>query len=696
MPDAAAHAALASVFVEDWTARPHGLPDWDAICVADFPAAFAAAIQTHGAEVHAISANPAPPDFDNVIRALERSGRTLGRVASAFWTLAGSCSDDAIRRAEREAAPKLARHSAAVWMDARLAARAGAVDAGGLDDEERRVLALYIEGFARAGATLAGAPRARMAEIAAELAELGARFGQNVLANEAEWHMTLTGEDDMAGLPDFVRDAAARAAADRGVPGHVVTLSRSLISPFLTFSSRRDLRETAWRAWTSRGAGAPVFAAATDNRPLIARILQLRAEKARLLGFATFADFKLAPQMAKTPAAVRGLLDRVRGPALTRAAEEEADLRALAAEMGDEMGDDSGAIAPWDWRFYAEILRKRRHDVDEAEVKPYLPLDAVQGAAFDTASRLFGLSFAPIEGASLHHPSAQAFSVMKDGEAIGTFVADYFARSSKRSGAWMSALVSQERMGNDHVRPVINNVMNFAEGAEGSPSLLTLDDARTLFHEFGHALHGLMSDVKHPFVSGTSVARDFVELPSQLFERWLLTPEILSAHMKHWDTGADMPEDLADRIRGAENFGQGFSTVEYLASAYVDLEAHLLAPEALEGFDAAEFEGEVLARIGMPAAIVSRHAAPHFLHVFSGDGYSAGYYSYLWAEVMDADAFTAFQEEGDVFASDPAQRLAVHVLMAGGRQDPAEAYRAFRGRDPAPGALLEARGLTPA
>jgi peptidyl-dipeptidase Dcp len=688
MPDAASQ----SVFAQDWTVRPHGLPPWDAIRSADFRAAFDAAIKAHGEEVDAVCANPAAPDFDNVIRALERSGRMLGRVASAFWTLAGSCSDDNIRTIEREVAPKLARHSAAVWMDEALATRAGAVADDGLDDEEIRVLKLYRDGFARAGATLAGAPRVRMAEIAAELAELGARFGQNVLANEAEWHMTLTGEGDMAGLPDFVRDAAARAAADRGVPGHVVTLSRSLISPFLIFSTRRDLRETAWRAWTSRGTGAPIFDAATDNRPLIARILTLRAEKAQLLGFATFADFKLAPQMAKTPAAVRDLLDRVRGPALARAAEEEADLRALAADMGAPTGD----IAPWDWRHYAEILRKRRHDVDEAEVKPYLPLAAVQAAAFDTASRLFGLAFARIDDAALHHPSAQAFSVLRDGAEIGTFVADYFARSSKRSGAWMSALTSQERMGNDHIRPVVNNTMNFAEGAEGSPSLLTLDDAHTLFHEFGHALHGLMSDVKHPFVSGTSVARDFVELPSQLFERWLLTPEILSAHMKHWKTGADMPEDLAARIRGAENFGQGFSTVEYLASAYVDLEAHLLAPEALEDFDAAAFEQQVLARMGMPAAIMSRHAAPHFLHVFSGDGYSAGYYSYLWAEVMDADAFTAFQDEGDVFAADPASRLAVHVLMAGGRQDPAEAYRAFRGRDPAPGALLEARGLTPA
>jgi peptidyl-dipeptidase Dcp len=690
-------AAPQDVFAQDWALLPHGLPPWAQLAGADFRAAFAAAIDAHGAQVEAISANPAAPDFENVIRALERSGRGLSRVGSAFWTLAGTCSTEDVRAVEREVAPKLARHSAAVWMDARLAARADAVPQEGLDDEELQVLKLYRDAFARAGATLSGAARARMAEIGAELAELGARFGQNVLANEAEWRLALNGEADLAGLPDFVRDAAARAAADSGREGHVVTLSRSLITPFLTFSTRADLREAAWRGWVGRGTGAPLFDAASDNRPLIARILRLRAEKAALLGFDSFADFKLAPQMAKTPGAVRDLLDRVLAPALVRAAEEEADLRAIAAEMnGDVTGDADVAIAPWDWRHYAEIARKRRHDLDEAEVKPYLRLNSVQNAAFDVANRLFGLEFARIDGADLHHPQAQAFAVSKAGRPVGVFVADYFARASKRSGAWMSALTSQERLGNEEIRPVIINVMNFAEGGAGAASLLTLDDAHTLFHEFGHALHGLMSDVKHPFVSGTSVARDFVELPSQLFERWLLTPEILSTHMTHAKTGAPMPDALAERIRGAENFGQGFSTVEYLASAYVDLEAHLLDADALEDFDAAAFEADVLARIGMPPAIVSRHAAPHFLHVFSGDGYSAGYYSYLWAEVMDADAFTAFEQEGGPFAAAPAARLAAHVLSAGGRQDPADAYRAFRGRDPAPDALLLARGLVPA
>lgn len=680
-----------ALFSEDWSAAQDGLPPWERIETADFRAAFAAAIAAHAEEVDAIASCAAAPDFANVIVALENSGRPLGRLASAFWTLAGSCSTEEIRAIEREIAPKLARHSAAVWMESRLATRAAAISETGLDAEERRVLKLYRDAFRRAGAMLSGAPRARMAEIAAELAELGASFGQNVLADESGWAMHLTAEEDLAGCPGFLRDAAARAAKDRGLEGWAITLSRSLVEPFLVFSTRRDLRERAWRAWSARGTGAPIFSDETDNRPLITRILRLRDEKARLLGFPTFAHFKLDPQMAKTPAAVRELLDRVRAPAFAQAKVEEADLAALAAER-----DGLDGIEPWDWRHYAGILRRERHAIDEAEVKPYLPLSRMRDAAFDAATRLFGLEFEPIAGARLHHPSAVAYRVTREGRHVGTFVADYFNRSSKRSGAWMSAITSQERLGNEDVRPVIINVMNFAEGSEGEESLLTLDDAHTLFHEFGHALHGLMSEVRFPFVSGTSVARDFVELPSQLYERWLMTPEILGTHARHVETGEPMPEELAERLRAAENFGQGFSTAEYLASAYVDLEMHLLGAGRLANFDPEAFEAGVLEKIGMPAAIRSRHAAPHFLHVFSGDGYSAGYYSYLWAEVMDADAFGAFREAGDVFAAGPAAALAEAVLKAGGRQDPAEAYRAFRGRDPEPEALLKARGLAPA
>ena len=691
----AAPAAADDVFAEDWTAAPHGIPPWDRLRDVDWRAAFAAAVEAHADEVEAVASRADvpgfAPDFGNVIGALERAGARLDRVNAGFWTLVGTCSDEALRAVELEIAPVLARHHARIWMDDRLARSAAQIPEAGLSAEEARVLKLYREGFERSGAMLSGAPRARMAEIVAEQAELYATFGQNVLADESSWSLHLTEAADLEGCPDFLRDSAAKAAQDRGLEGWAITLSRALVAPFLTFSARRDLRETAWRAWTARGTGAPVFSEATDNRRLIRRILALRAEKARLLGFDSFAAFKLAPEMAKAPDAVRGLLDRVRGPAMARAEEEAAELAALAAEL-----DGLEGIEPWDWRYYAEILRKRRHDLDEAELKPYLAMSAIQQAAFDVAGRLYGLEAEEIEGAALHHPSARAWAMRRNGRPLGAFIADPFSRASKRSGAWMQQMVSQHRMGNADVRPVVVNVNNFAEAPEGEETLLTLDDARTLFHEFGHGLHGLMSNVVHPSVTGTSVARDFVELPSQIYERWLMAPEVLAEHARHARTGAPMPEALIARVKAAENYGQGFATAEYLASAYLDLELHLLDEAALADLDAAAFEAGVLEKIGMPAAIRSRHAAPHFLHVFSGDGYSAGYYSYLWAEVMDADAFKAFEEAGDLFDPGVAARFAGAVLEVGGSVDPAEAYRGFRGRDPAPEALLEARGLTAA
>ncbi|TYO91252.1 M3 family metallopeptidase [Oceanicella actignis] len=670
-------------------AGPLELPPFDAAGPERWPALFRAAIAEHERELERIAQDPRPADFGNVIDALEASGRALGRLCAAFFTLASCCSDDALRAAEREVAPLLAGHRARMWSDSRLLARIDALaaraDALAPDAEAARVLMLYRREFERAGARLPEAARARLAAISAELAALGARFSQNVLADEAGWTLQL-GEGDLAGLPADVIDAARRAARERGMEGWAITLARSSVEPFLTFSARRDLREAAWRAWAGRGTGAGAGGSEADNRPLIRRILALRAERARLLGHPNYAAFKLAPQMAGAPEAVRALLDRVWAPARARALDEARALSALAAEEGANI-----ALAPWDWRHYAEKLRKRLHDFDEAAVKPYLALDNVIAAAFDVAGRLFGLEFAPVEGLALHHPDARAWRVTRGGRHVGLFVGDYFARPSKRSGAWMSALRAQEnfdpRMG--EVRPIVLNVMNFAQ-AEG-PSLLSWDDARTLFHEFGHALHGLLSDVRHPFVSGTAVARDFVELPSQLFEHWLSQPEVLARHARHVETGAPMPQELIARLRAAETFNQGFATVEYVASAAVDLALHELPdPEAI---DPAAFEAELLSRMGMPEAVAMRHASPHFLHVFAGEGYSVGYYSYMWAEVMDADAFGAFEEAGDPFDPEVAARLERHIYAAGGSRDPAEAYRAFRGRDPDPAALLRRRGL---
>jgi peptidyl-dipeptidase Dcp len=661
---------------------PFGLPPFDRIREQHFRPAFETAMAEQLAEIEKIAADPAAPSFANTITAFERSGGTLDRVMAVFYNLCSSHTNDALQAIQREVAPKLAGHNSAILMNTPLFARVRAlIDDGkaiGLDAEQARVLRLYHRMFVKAGAMLHGGARQRMTDIMQRLAELGTAFSQNVLADEKDWVLVLDGED-LAGLPDFLISELAREARSRGKPDqHAVTLSRSSIEPFLTFSARRDLRETGWRAWAARGD--------TTNWPLVEETVRLRAERARLLGFANFAELKLHDQMAKTPDAVRELLMAVWEPARRRAGKEADILNELAAEGGANI-----TLAPWDWRFYAEKQRKREHDLDEAETKPYLQLDAMIAAAFGVANRLFGLSFREVEGLALHHPDARAWEVLgADGGHLGLFIGDYFARPSKRSGAWMSGFRDQQKLW-EPGRPIIMNTLNIAPGGEGEPALLTYDDARTVFHEFGHALHGLMSDVTYPFISGTSVARDFVELPSQLYEHWLSVPEVLAEHARHYKTGVPMPAELIARLKAAENFNQGFATVEYTASALVDLEMHLL--EDAEDFDGKSFEIKVLEGIGMPEAVAMRHATPHFQHVFAGEGYSAGYYSYMWSEMMDADAFKAFEEAGDVFDSAIAERLARYVYSAGGRQEPEDAYIAFRGKLPGVEALLEGRGL---
>ncbi len=663
----------------EW-AGPFGLPDFGEVTAEACEPAFSAAMAAHLAEVAGIAANDAPPDFANTVEALERAGLALERVASIFFTLASSDTTEALQAVERSVSPKLAAHRQAILTDAALWTRVKAVAEGAepLEAEAARVTEIVRRRFVRAGADLDDAARARMAEIQMRLAELGTAFAQAVLKSEQDWTLTLA-PDDLAGLPESLRAAAEAEGRARGAAGPVITLSRSSVEPFLTYAERRDLREAAWRAWTGRGDPAD----GTGTWPIIAETLALRQEMAGLLGFATFADFRLSEEMAKTPEAVRGLLMKVWHPAKAKAEAERAGLEALAAEAGL-----NGPLEPWDWRWLAEKERKRRHDLDEAEIKPHLPLDRVIEAAFDVAGRLFGLGFREVEGLSLPHPEARAWEVTRDGAHLGLFVGDYHARGSKRSGAWASALRRQQRL-REPGRPIILNTCNFAKG---DPTLLSFDDARTLFHEFGHALHGLLSDVTYPSLSGTAVARDFVELPSQLYEHWLSVPEILCAHARHVETDAPMPEALVAKIKAAETFGQGFQTVEYLGSAVVDLEMHGdRAGEAAA--DPKAFEAAVLAEIGMPREIAMRHRAPHFLHVFAGSGYAAGYYSYLWSEVMDADAFRAFEEAGDVFDRAVAAKLEAHVLSAGGREEPEVAYTGFRGKMPGPEALLDGRGL---
>jgi peptidyl-dipeptidase Dcp len=680
---------MTNPLLQDWQ-TPFGLPPFASFAPDQFAPAFKAAMADHLAEIEAIAQQTVAPDFLNTITALERSGRKLEQVSGVFWNLTGSDSTPELQEIERAIGPALSRHFSEISSNAPLFQRVDVLHekrhALGLSTEQLRVLEQSHRNFVRSGARLDETGKARLTEITARLAELGIAFSQNVLADETSYELVLEA-DDLDGLPDFVRAAARQAAIERGKPEkHLITLSRSLIEPFLTFSTRRDLREQAYRAWTKRGeTGGP-----TDNRVIIRETLALRAERARLLGFADFASFKLAPEMAKVPAAVDALLGRVWEPAKLRFAEEKADLEALAREEGF-----NDAITAWDWRFYAEKVRKARHSLDEAEIKPYLQLENVIQASFAVATRLFGLQFLERSDLAAYHPDARCHEV-KDagGNHVGLFIGDYFNRSTKRSGAWMSAFREQHRLGassgTETVRPIIVNVMNFAKPAEGQPALLSFDDARTLFHEFGHGLHGLLSDVTYPSIAGTSVARDFVELPSQLYEHWLQTPAILSEFALHAETGAAMPAELIGRIIAAANFNQGFGTVEYTSSALIDMAFHALA-EAPD--DPVAFEAAELKRIGMPDGIGMRHRSPHFSHVFSGDGYSAGYYSYLWSEVLDADAFEAFEATGNVFDPALAARLKQHVYAAGGSRDPAELYRAFRGADPDPAALLRKRGL---
>ena len=668
----------------EWTGR-FGMPSFAGLEPSHFAPAFAQALADHRAEVNAIAANPAAPDFDNTVGAMERSGVLLNRVSNVFFILAGADTNEALEAVERDISPLLARHNNEIYLNEALFQRFDGLQqrAGtlGLTDEQNRVLERYYTYFVRSGAALAPDKKHRLAEIGERLASLGTAFGQNVLADEKAFSLVLE-DGDLGGLPDFLLASARAAAEERGFPGkHVITLSRSSIEPFLQFSSRRDLREKAHHAWLKRGENG----GASDNRAIITEMVQLRTERAKLLGYGSFAEFRLDDQMAKTPKAVRELLDNVWGRGRGRAQQERDELQAKVREEGGNF-----AVAPWDWRYYSEKVRKARYDLDEAETKPYFQLDSMIEAAFETARRLFGLTFTPVD-VPLYHPDVRAWEAKDaDGKHVGLFLGDYFARESKHSGAWMTSLRDQEKLAGA-ISPIIINVMNFSKPEEGHAALLSFDDARTLFHEFGHGLHGLLSNVTYPLLSGTSVSNDFVEPPSQLYEHWLEVPEILKKYARHCRTGEPMPQSLLDRILAARNFNQGCATVEYTASALVDIDIHSL-PEP-DKLDVIGFERDSLARIGMPDEIVMRHRLPHFQHLFAGGGYAASYYSYLWSEVLDADAFLAFEEKGDAFHPETAKRLREYIYSAGNLRDPATAYKAFRGRLPTVEALLKKRGL---
>jgi len=680
--------AAANPLLAPWTGPYGGVPAFDKVKVADLQPALEAAMAQQLVAIEQIANDPATPNFANTIAALERSGRALERVSTVYGVYSSTLNDEAVQAVEREIEPKLAAFSDQITQNPKLFERIAKVyDAratSGLTPEQERLTWVYYTNFVRAGAKLDAAAKKRTAEINQELATLFTTFGQNVLKDENEGVIYVDKEADLAGLPQGVRDAMAEGAAGRGQKGKwAIANTRSSIEPFLTYSDNRALREKAWRMFVNRGDNGD----ATDNNATITRILQLRAERAALLGFPTHAHWRLENTMAKTPERAMELMEAVWTPAVARVKEEVADMQQIADS------EKAGIkIEPWDYRYYAEKVRKAKYDLDETEITPYMQLENLREGMFYMAKELFGFHFKPVDAAKVpvYHPDVRVWEVTDpQGALVGLWYFDPYARKGKRSGAWMNAYRNQERFDGD-VKTIVSNNSNFVKGKPGEPVLISWEDATTLFHEFGHALHGLSSNVNYPSVSGTSVARDYVEFPSQVLEHWLSTPEILNKYALHYQTGKPIPAALVAKIEAAEKFNEGFKTVEYLSSALIDMKLHLAGNTKI---DADKFERETLASMGMPAEIVMRHRTPQFNHVFSGDGYSAGYYSYLWSDTLTADAWEAFTEAGGPWDKAVAKRLRDNVFSVGNTIDPADAYRQFRGRDPGIDALMRKRGF---
>ena len=675
--------------LREWVGPYGGVPPFDQIKVEHFEPALETAMQENLAEIDRIANSSSPATFENTIAALEGTGETLDRVLTAYGVWGSTMNGPEFQAVQRTMAPRLAAFNDKIYQNTALFSRIDAVNSSpakaSLTPEQQRLVWFYHTNFVRAGARLDAAAKARVAAINQDLAGLFTRFSQNVLADETDIYLTLDSEADLAGLPQSVKDAAAAAAVQKGVPGKwVITNTRSAMDPFLTFSTRRDLRERAFRLFVNRGDNG----GARDNNAIISEILKLRAERAKLLGYPTHAHWRLENAMAKTPERAVELMEAMWKPSVARVREEVADMQALAnkeAGKGPKI-----TIEPWDYRFYAEKVRKERYDFDANEVKPYLQLDKLRDGMFWVAGELFGFRFTPVSNVTVYHPDVRVWEVTDktSGRHIGLWYFDPYARPGKRSGAWMNAYRTQQKF-DKPITTIVSNNSNFVKGTPGEPVLVSWDDARTLFHEFGHALHGLSANVNYPSLSGTAVSRDYVEFPSQLLEHWMSTPEVLQTFALHYQTGAPIPKALVERIERAANFNQGFTTLEYLASALIDMKLHLAGDRPI---DADAFEKEELAKLGMPREIVMRHRTPHFSHVFSSDGYSAGYYSYLWSDVITADAYGAFTEAGGPYDRAVGARLSA-LLAAGNTIDPADAYRTFRGRDPRVEALMIKRGF---
>ena len=671
--------------LEKWN-TPFEMPPFEQIEPSHFSEAFEIALQHHRTEIARIANNDADPSFENTLIALEECGELLNRTASVFSNLSSSHTSNELQTIERAIAPQLAAHFAAIYLNDSLFKRIEKIFIQrlnlGLDAESIRLVERYHLDFVRAGANLKDEDRITFAKNTEKLASLFTTFSQNVLADEASFSLVLTQEDELKGLPEFVLKAARKMAQDSGLKdanAYVITLSRSSMTPFMTFSERRDLRQKLWTAWCQRGEND----GPNNNVEIMREILRLRLTQARLLGYKDFSEYALADTMAGSANAARELLMRVWKPARLKALKELEDLKKLSG-LED--------LQAWDWHFWTEKVRKEKFDLDEAEIKPYLQLEKLIEAMFYVAHHLFHISFKEVKNIAKYHDSITGWEVVDaKGQHVGLFLSDNFARNTKRSGAWMSTYRNPMHI-KQSVRPIVVNNNNFSQGPEGQPTLLSLDDARTLFHEFGHGLHGLLSQVKYPRLSGTNVLNDFVEFPSQVFENWLMQPQILKQFAIHAETGEAMPDALLQRILDVQTFNQGFATVEYVSSALVDLALHETID--LSNIDFKKFEAKTLKSIQMPPAIGMRHRLPHFSHLFSSDSYASAYYVYMWAEVLDADGFDAFLEAGDLFAAEPANKLYEHVYSAGNKQEPMKAYVAFRGREPTVLPLLTKRGLS--
>jgi peptidyl-dipeptidase Dcp len=672
--------------LSEWAGPFGGLPPFDQVKVEFFKPALEAAMAENLSEIDKIANDTAPPTFDNTLVAMEKAGQTLDRVGTIYNVWQSTMSSPDFQVVQREMAPKLAAFSDKITQNEKLFKRIEAVynspDKKKLNGEQQRLVWLDYTNFVRSGAKLDAKSKARLTEINQQLATLFTKFSNNVLWEEGNQFVQIKSEADLAGLPQSVRDAAAAAAAEKKQEGWLIVNTRSSVDPFLTYSDRRDLREKVWRMFIMRGDNGDEH----DNNATISQILQLRAERAKLLGYQTHAHWRVENQMAKTPERAMDLMMAVWKPAVQRVHEEVADMQALVAKEGSTF-----QIAPWDYRYYMERVRKAKYDLDQNEVKPYLQLDKLRDAIHWVAGELFNFKFTPAPNVPVAHPDIKVWEVSDKttGKHIGLWYFDPFARPGKRSGAWMNAYRSQERV-NGEITTIVSNNANFVKGKPGEPVLISWDDASTMFHEFGHALHGLNSNVTYPSLSGTAVARDYVEFPSQLMEHWLATPQVLQKFALHYQTDKPIPQELVDKINRTKTFNQGFATVEYLAAAILDMKLHLVGDKKI---DARTFEKEALAEIGMPKEIVLRHRLPHFLHGFSSDSYSAGYYSYLWSDVLTADAFGAFTEGVGPYDRKVADRLRKSIFSVGNTIDPAEAYRNFRGRDPKVEALMKKRGF---